>query len=95
MIMLRCPYCGELRTELEITCGGELGVARPADPQVATDVAWTEYLYFRSNPKGLLREQWCCSYGCGQWFKVERHTVTHEITRVLRFDRPFTEAGAI
>ena len=88
MITLRCPYCRELRTEEELTCGGELGIERPS-PDAATDAQWTDYLFMRVNRKGLHQEQWCCSAGCGQWFKVARHTVTHEIMEVLRFDEPF------
>jgi sarcosine oxidase subunit delta len=45
----------------------------------------------RANRKGLLQEQWCCSAGCGQWLKVARHTVTHEVSEVRRFDEPFTQ----
>jgi sarcosine oxidase, subunit delta len=88
MIVIRCPYCLEQRTEEELTYGGEAGVERPA-PDKASDVQWTDYLFMRMNPKGLHREQWCCSAGCGQWFKVIRQTVTHEVTEVLRFDEPF------
>lgn len=93
MIVLRCPYCRELRTELELTCGGEADIMRPADLQLASNAEWTEYLFMRSNPKGPLKEQWCCSSGCGQWFKVERNSVTHEITQVLRFYERFADAG--
>lgn len=87
MIVIRCPYCGEQRTEEELSYGGEAGIARPACE--ASDEAWTDYLFMRANPKGLQAEQWCCSAGCGQWFKVVRHTVTHEIAEVRRYDEPF------
>ncbi len=92
MIVIRCPYCRELRTELELTYGGEGEIARPA-PERASDLEWTDYLFMRSNPKGWHREQWCCSSGCGQWFKVVRHSVTHEIKQVVRSDEPFTWSG--
>jgi sarcosine oxidase subunit delta len=90
MIVIRCPYCHEHRTEEELTYGGEANVARP-EPTRASDTEWTDYLFMRTNPKGLHREQWCCSAGCGQWFKVTRHTVTHEVTEILRFDEPFAD----
>lgn len=93
MILIRCPYCEEVRSEEELTNGGEAGIPRPADPAAASDEEWTDYLFMRSNPKGLLREQWCCSSGCGQWFEVERHTVSHEIERVRRFGGDFEPAG--
>jgi sarcosine oxidase subunit delta len=89
MIVLRCPYCQEQRTEEELTYGGEAGVERPA-PDTASDEQWTDYLFMRKNRKGLNQEQWCCSAGCGQWFKVTRHTVTHEVTEILRFDESFS-----
>lgn len=88
MIVLRCPYCHEQRTEEELAYGGEAGIERPP-PETASDVQWTDYLFMRANRKGLQAEQWCCSAGCGQWFKVVRHTVTHEVTQILRFDEPF------
>jgi len=88
MIILRCPYCHEQRAEEELTYGGEANVARP-EVDKATDTDWTNYLFMRTNPKGWHQEQWCCSAGCGQWFKVVRHTVTHEVTEVLRFDENF------
>ena len=79
MILIRCPYCCELRTEEELTNGGEAGIARPPDPSQATDAEWTDYLYMRSNRKGLITEQWCCTHGCGQWFIVNRDSVSHRV----------------
>jgi sarcosine oxidase subunit delta len=92
MILIQCPYCLEQRTEEELTYGGEADILRP-EPE-ASDQQWTQYLYFRNNPKGLLNEQWCCSAGCGQWFKVTRDTVSHEVSEVIRFDEKLT-TGAI
>lgn len=91
MLMIRCPYCNELRTEDELEYGGEAEIARPTPPEGADDATWTGYLHMRSNPKGPHREQWCCRGGCGQWFKVARHTVTHEIIEAIRFDAAFSE----
>jgi sarcosine oxidase subunit delta len=88
MITLRCPYCRELRVEDELTFGGELGILRPT-PETASNTEWTDYLFMRVNRKGIHEEQWCCSAGCGQWFKVARHTVTHEVAEIRRFDEPF------
>jgi heterotetrameric sarcosine oxidase delta subunit len=90
MIIICCPYCKEQRTEEELVYGGEADIMRSTTPEAVTDIEWTDYLYMRSNPKGAHREQWCCASGCGQWFKVERHTVSHEITQVLRFDQDFS-----
>jgi len=94
MIVIRCPYCHEQRTEEELTYGGEANIARPPFDK-SSDLEWTDYLFMRTNPKGLHEEQWCCAAGCGQWFKVVRHTVTHEVTEVLRYDQPFSTARAV
>ena len=91
MIVIRCPYCRELRTEEELTYGGEAEIARPASS--CSDEEWTNYLFMRSNPKGEHREQWCCSFGCGRWFKVVRHTVSHAVSSVLEFSKPFPEVS--
>jgi sarcosine oxidase, subunit delta len=79
MMQLECPCCGR-RDEAEFACAGTTHIARP--DLTATDAAWGEYLFFRDNPKGVLLERWRHSYGCGLWFNVARHTVTHEILAV-------------
>ena len=79
MMLLNCPWCGP-RDEAEFSYGGTTHIARP--PLEASDAEWGAYLFFRDNPKGLLRERWRHSYGCGQWFNVARHTVTHEVLAV-------------
>ncbi len=81
MMQLVCPWCGP-RDEPEFVCGGTAHIGRPALD--ASDRSWAEYLYFRDNPKGLHRERWRHAYGCGQWFNVERNTVTHEVLSVCR-----------
>ncbi len=86
MIVITCPYCSEERHEEELTYGGEAEIVRSPDPSQVSDDNWTDYLYFRANPKGIHQEQWCCSGGCGQWFKVARHTVTHEVLEVVTYD---------
>jgi len=85
MLIIDCPHCGP-RSEEELTWGGQAGIVRPAEPSIADDATWTDYLFFRSNPKGIQFEQWCCSGGCGRWFKVARHTVTHEILDTWPYD---------
>ncbi|HEY2534723.1 MAG TPA: sarcosine oxidase subunit delta [Xanthobacteraceae bacterium] len=85
MMQLPCPWCG-LRDEPEFAYGGATHIDRP--PLSASDQEWTEYLFFRDNPKGILRERWRHLYGCGQWFNVARNTVTHEILSVYRMTDP-------
>jgi sarcosine oxidase subunit delta len=94
MLIITCPYCREERTELELTFGGEADVIRPAVPGVVSDEKWAEYLYFRDNRKGAQAEQWCCSGGCGQWFKVVRDTVSHQVLCAVPYDHVLTRGYA-
>ncbi len=77
MQLIPCPWCGP-RAEPEFQYGGE-PAARPGPVASVDDAAWAAYLYGRANPKGSHREMWCHSGGCGQWFALERDTVTHAI----------------
>jgi sarcosine oxidase subunit delta len=79
MLLIPCPYCGVERPEIEFRHGGEAHVARPPDPAAVSDEAWTEYLYFRSNPKGVYAERWRHAFGCGRFFNVVRDTVSDRI----------------
>lgn len=81
MMLITCPHCGP-RDEQEYTCGGQAGIVRPENPAEVSDVAWADYLYTRDNPRGLHKELWRHTYGCRQWFVIERDTVTHEISAI-------------
>lgn len=85
MMQIPCIYCGP-RDESEFACGGTSHMARPGLEQ--SDRAWGEYLFFRDNPKGLHLERWRHVQGCGQWFNLARHTVTHEIVSVYAITDP-------
>ena len=85
MMQLNCPFCGP-RDENEFTCGGASHIARP--PLGASDADWGAYLFLRDNPKGVLLERWRHSFGCGQWFNVARHTVTHQMLSVYAMSDP-------
>ena len=82
MLLVPCPYCGP-RPEIEFRCGGEAHIRRP-DPATATDQEWTEYLYYRTNPKGRHHERWCHAQGCGRWFNAIRDTVTDRFEHSYR-----------
>ncbi len=88
MLLIPCPWCGP-REEGEFAPGGEGHIRRP-EPQAASDQDWAEYLYYRTNPKGLHFERWVHAAGCRRWFNVARDTVTHEIRAVYKMseDRP-------
>ena len=92
MMLIACPWCGE-RDESEFTYGGE-ELARPADPDAVDDAAWADYLFMRTNTKGVAREWWCHGQGCRRWFILERDTVTHRLGRVAAPDAPVSDQTA-
>ena len=83
MLVIDCPWCGP-RNEDEFSFGGEAHIARPAVPEAESDVEWANYLFMRTNRKGLHYERWVHAHGCRRWFNVARDTVTHEIRAVYR-----------
>lgn len=91
MLRIPCPHCG-LRDEPEFTFGGPSHVTRPEEQ--ASDAAWTDYLFNRDNPKGIYCERWLHAYGCGRWFNLARHTVTHEILAVYRMGEGMPDLSA-
>ncbi|MFW5679992.1 MAG: sarcosine oxidase subunit delta [Pseudomonadota bacterium] len=86
MLSIHCPWCGP-RPETEFRCGGEAHIRRP-DPTTASDEAWADYLYYRTNPKGAYAERWVHAHGCGRWFNAERDTVSDRFERFYRLDEP-------
>ncbi|MBW7861204.1 MAG: sarcosine oxidase subunit delta [Rhodocyclaceae bacterium] len=79
MFQLYCPVCREARAEEEFRPKGEARIIRPPVPEAASDEEWADYLYFRTNPKGLHTEQWVHAAGCRKIFLVVRDTVSHEV----------------
>lgn len=78
MLLLPCPFCGD-RDETEFVNGGP---ARPPRPGTGVgDEAWIDWLTVPRNPVGYVEEWWWHARGCGQWFKVSRHTATHHVKR--------------
>ena len=83
MLLIKCPYCGE-RDQSEFTNGGEAHVTRPKNPEQVTDREWAEYVFIRSNPKGIYYERWVHSHGCKKWFNAVRNTSTDQILKVYK-----------
>lgn len=81
MLLINCPNCGP-RPEIEFRYGGESHIERPGPHGEVTDEAWSDYLFYRSNPKAEHRERWVHVGGCRRWFNLIRDTVTHRITAV-------------
>ena len=94
MLLIDCPYCGP-RPEIEFSYGGEAHISRPPDPANLDDEAWSSYLYFRANTKGLHQERWRHVHGCARFFNAIRDTRTDHFLatykvgeRVPEVDRP-------
>ena len=85
MLQIPCPWCG-VRDEDEFRCGGQSHIQRPGSD--CSDAEWADYLFNRDNPRGVSYERWLHTFGCGRWFNVARHTVTHEILTVYRMGEP-------
>ena len=78
MLLIRCPYCGETLPELEFAYAGEAHIVRPEDPSALSDEEWRDFLFIRSNVKGLHAERWRHVHGCGRFFNAIRDTVSDE-----------------
>ncbi|MFT7773105.1 sarcosine oxidase subunit delta [Roseateles sp.] len=89
MMQIDCPLCGP-RPEHEFHCGGQSHIQRP--PLDCSDEGWAAYLYVRDNPRGDHAERWRHTFGCGRWFNLLRHTLTHEIKAVYAMTAPRPEA---
>lgn len=78
MLLIHCPHCGP-RNESEFTNAGPARVTRPDDAATLGDADWVDYLTVPDNPMGWVQEKWWHARGCGTWFTLRRHTVTHLI----------------
>ena len=92
MLLIRCPWCGA-RPENEFRYGGEAHVARPPRPAELGDAAWAEFLYFRTNPKGVHAERWRHVDGCGRFFNCLRDTVSDKILATYKPGEPAPAIG--
>jgi sarcosine oxidase subunit delta len=82
------------RPEIEFAYGGEAHIARPVDPSAVTDAEWANFLYFRSNPKGVAAERWRHAFGCGRFFNCLRDTVSDKILATYKAGEPLPESAA-
>ncbi len=92
MLLINCPYCGE-RDQTEFACHGEAHIARPTDTASLTDEQWGDYVFFRTNPKGIHYERWVHVHGCRRWFNAVRHTVQDEILATYEVGAPRPDVG--
>jgi sarcosine oxidase, subunit delta len=87
VLQIACPWCGP-RDETEYAYGGEAHIALPAEAAPLSDAAWADYLFMRTNPKGVHGERWRHAEGCGRWFHVLRDTASEQILAVYRVGTP-------
>ena len=88
MLRIRCPYCEMERPEIEFRHGGEAHIARPPHPSEQSDEQWADYLYLRTNAKGIAFERWRHTAGCGRFFNCVRHTVSDRILMTYKAGLP-------
>jgi sarcosine oxidase, subunit delta len=92
MLTIACPWCGP-RDETEFGYGGEAHIVTPSDSDSLSDAAWAEYLFMRTNRKGLHFERWVHASGCRRWFNLARDTTTERIHIVYRMGERPPEIG--
>lgn len=94
MLLITCPYCGP-RPELEFRYAGEGHIARTTFSEDITDEQWADFLYVRTNPKGLMAERWRHVHGCARFFNAVRHTVTDKFVMTYKVDDPKPDLKAL
>jgi sarcosine oxidase subunit delta len=87
MLLITCPYCG-VRPELEFRNMGEAHIARPTFDASPSDDEWADFLYRRTNTKGLIAERWRHVHGCARFFNAVRHTVTDKFVTTYKVGDP-------
>lgn len=88
MLLIFCPYCQIKAPELEFTHAGEAHIERPKDPSLYTDEEWRDFLFIRSNKRGLHAERWRHMHGCGRFFNAVRHTVSDKFLLTYKAGEP-------
>jgi sarcosine oxidase, subunit delta len=95
MLLIHCPYCENTLPELEFAYAGEAHIARPADPSKLTDEEWRDFLFIRSNARGLHAERWRHIHGCGRFFNALRDTVSDKFLTTYKAGQPRPDASKI
>ena len=93
MFVIKCPNCGE-RDLSEFAYGGEAHIARPEWRDGMSDAEWAEFVFMRTNPKGVFAERWNHAAGCRRWFNMLRNTATDDILAVYPMGQEPPEVSA-
>jgi len=83
-----------MREEEEFSYSGEAHITRPLQPELLTDEEWGDYLFFRTNSKGVHHEMWFHAVGCRRYFNVTRDTLSYEILESYLIGTQPTITGA-
>jgi sarcosine oxidase subunit delta len=94
MLLIPCPHCGS-RPENEFRYAGEAHIARPAKLAEVDDAAWADFLYMRSNTKGIHFERWRHIHGCARFFNAVRDTVSDKIIASYKAGEPKPDIAAL
>jgi len=94
MLLIRCPYCGP-RPEIEFAYGGEAHIARPQNPALLDDEQWAEFLFLRSNAKGLHYERWRHIHGCARFFNAVRDTLSDRFLMTYEIGQPWPDLAML
>jgi heterotetrameric sarcosine oxidase delta subunit len=93
MFVIKCPNCGA-RDLSEFSYGGEAHISRPEWRDEMSDAEWAEFVFMRTNPKGVFAERWNHAAGCRRWFNMLRNTATDDILTVYGLDEESPEVAA-
>ena len=61
---------------------------RPTQPSKLDDQAWAQFLYMRTNTKGVYAERWRHARGCGRFFNALRDTTTDHFLAFYKTGEP-------
>jgi heterotetrameric sarcosine oxidase delta subunit len=86
MLLIDLPLLRK-RPEIEFSYGGQAHLARPQRPAALDDQAWADFLYMRSNPKGVHAERWRHLRGCARFFNALRDTTTDHFLATYKSGR--------
>jgi heterotetrameric sarcosine oxidase delta subunit len=87
MLLITCPWCGP-RDQSEFSYGGEAHIVRPKNSETMSDAEWADFVFLRSNPKGVWSERWMHASGCRRWFNAVRNTATDRFLAVYKPGEP-------
>jgi sarcosine oxidase subunit delta len=88
MLLIHCPYCQEERPEVEFRHAGEAHIVRPERITDLTDEAFSDFFFYRDNPKGVTFERWRHVHGCARFFNAARDTVTDKFVMTYKAGEP-------